>query len=418
LWPLLHHQTVPLRDTAGNLVYRVNIAKDGEVPEYRVLAAADVLHVKLGGFTSLTGVSVIEAAKNTIGLSIAATKSASRIFSNGSVPPLALINKSPMEMAPAAKTKAREDWETLMANGNAHRIAILDSDFEIQKLGYSQEESQWLQTRQLSMEAICGLFRVPSHMLNAGTAKVTNSNMQEQNALFFGDCLKSYCVRIAAEYTHKLLSDADKVAYEFDWDTSEMLMPDYASKASYYTAAINGGWLSRAEVRFDFALDPVDGEGLSKYTVPVNQMASSLLLSTEPTLVAPDGSAQPDADELNAPGPGGNDAQPALRRALRNYGPSYSRLIVDAIRRVTSGESSTRAFGPIVESIADSAAQAADVETNAQRMSDYPTKLESRSTKWTVDQAETIAADELRKVVKHFVFGSFEDAAQDVVANV
>ena len=163
LWPLNPHQVTPLRDMQGNLVYRVNVAQDGEPAEYKVLDKADVLHVRLFGFTGLTGISVIDMQRQAIGLAIGQNRHAARLFKNSSVPALALINKSPLAMSPVDKVKAREDWETLQTGASQHRIAILDADFDIKQLGLTNEQSQFLQSRQLSIEEIAGIFKVPSH---------------------------------------------------------------------------------------------------------------------------------------------------------------------------------------------------------------------------------------------------------------
>jgi hypothetical protein len=68
-----------------------------------------------------------------------------------------------------------------------------------------------------------------------------------------------------------------------------------------------------------------------------------------------------------------------------------------------------------LESIADLTADTAGVEPDTQRMIDHLTKLETRAGKWTADNAETIAPDELRKAVRAFVFGAHEQAAKVVL---
>ena len=74
LWPLNPHQVTPLRNQAGQLVYRVNVAPDGETADYVVLDKADCLHVRLFGFTGLTGISVIDMQRQAIGLAIGQVK--------------------------------------------------------------------------------------------------------------------------------------------------------------------------------------------------------------------------------------------------------------------------------------------------------------------------------------------------------
>jgi hypothetical protein len=100
------------------------------------------------------------------------------------------------------------------------------------------------------------------------------------------------------------------------------------------------------------------------------------------------------------------------RTALANYGAAYNALMVDGIRRVTGGEPAARVFGPLLEAIQDSVSGTVGVEPDSARLVEYLTRLETRTAKWTVDNAATIAADELRKAVRAFIFGAHEDKAK------
>ena len=108
-----------------------------------------------------------------------------------------------------------------------------------------------------------------------------------------------------------------------------------------------------------------------------------------------------------------DDTTDATSRSLKT---AFSRLMVDAVRRVTSGEPSTRALGALLESIQDSVSTTVGVEPDSTRLVDYLTRLESRAAKWTADSdVETIASDEMRRALKAFVFGAHEDRAKVVL---
>jgi HK97 family phage portal protein len=408
LWPLNPHQVTPLRDMQGNLVYRVNVAQDGEPAEYKVLDKADVLHVRLFGFTGLTGISVIDMQRQAIGLAIGQNRHAARLFKNSSVPALALINKSPLAMSPVDKVKAREDWETLQTGASQHRIAILDADFDIKQLGLTNEQSQFLQSRQLSIEEIAGIFKVPSHLIGVST-RITNSNMEQQNISYLTNCLVPYLTRIEREVQIKLLPKNSRMKkFVVEFDTSSLLRGDSAAQAAWYTAGVNGGWMNPAEVRHQIGLNPAPEEaGLTQWRVPVNYMSSELLIDQQ----------APETNPMPEPVTDGDDKPVTAqeRSALRQYGLSYGRLFVDAVRKTAEGANVSQTFGPLLESIADLTADTAGVEPDTQRMIDHLTKLETRAGKWTADNAETIAPDELRKAVRAFVFGAHEQAAKVVL---
>lgn len=312
-------------------------------------------------------------------------------------------------MSPESKISARSDWETLQTGSNQHRLAILDADFDIKQLGLTNEQSQFLQSRQLSIEEICGIFKVPSHMVGVST-RITNSNMQEQNALYLQNCLVPYLTRIEREVQIKLLPKTSRMRkFVVEFQTDMLLRGNSDQQAAWYTAGVNGGWMNPAEIRHQIGLNPAPEEaGLTQWRVPVNYMSSELLIDQQ----------VPETNPMPEPVTGGDDKPVTAqeRSALRQYGLSYGRLFVDAVRKVAGGSNVSQTFGPLLESIAELTASEAGVETNAQRMVDTLTALEKRSQQWTAADAENIGAQTLKYAIRKLVFGAHEDRAKVVLS--
>jgi HK97 family phage portal protein len=401
LWPLLPTQCEPMRDDSGALVYKVNVGKDGQQPDYKYLPKEQVLHTRLFSFTGLKGFSPIEMQKNLIGLSIAQVKNAAILFSNANIPALVLKNKSPLPMEPEGKTKAREDWSALQSGSNTHRIAVLDSDFDIEKLGFTAEESQWLESQQLSIERIASLWRVPAHLVGS-TAKVTNSNMVEQNAMFVSECLRAYMVNICQELAFKLLTPAEQLQFEFEFCTEDLLLGTYADKAEYFTAAINGGWMSPAECRADLGL-PKAGPELAAFRVPINIGNANLLLK------APEAPESDDVDNDASAIPDSN-----MRAALRNYGASYLPLFRNAIRSVIEGGNVTQAFGPVLESIA------ASVTVDVASVVPILGKFEKRAKDWKLEgvDIDKKAIEAMKTALQALIFAAKEAQAKTLLQEI
>jgi HK97 family phage portal protein len=141
LWPLNPRLTRAIRLPNGDLAYQT---QDGEVGgSNRVIQAANMLHVPLMSYDGIVGLSPIQQAARALGLAAGAEKYGSRIFANGAVPMVAI--KTNAKVKPEDKTKMRADWESLQTGSNQHRVAILDQDTSIEKLGITPEESQFLQ---------------------------------------------------------------------------------------------------------------------------------------------------------------------------------------------------------------------------------------------------------------------------------
>jgi HK97 family phage portal protein len=412
LWPLLVEQTTPMRDQTGKLVYRVNVAPDGSPAEYKILQKEDCLHGKLFGFNGLTGVDPITLHANAIGYNIAAGKYAGRFLKNSATPALALVNKSDLPLAPEAKTKMREDWSALQSADQTHRIAILDRDFELKQLSVTPEQAQFLQSREFSRTELCGIWRMPEHMISS-LSRITNSNLQVSQIQFLTETLRPYLTKIELECQIKLLPrDSRFRSYEIQFDTSELLRGDSAAQSAWYAAGIEYGYMSPAEVRAEIGLNPAPPEaGLAIYRTPLNYGNSAILVGQ--TAESMSGKVD-DSDGID------NNAKPALPTenvgaALGNYTTSYGKLFVDGVRRVAAGESIATVFTPLLDSIYDHVTTTAGAKPDTARMVEFVTKLEARSHQWTADNAKSIGADELRKVVRTFVFSSFEKKAAEVL---
>lgn len=417
LWQLNPHQVTVQRNQAGSLVYRVNVNPEGETPRFAVLDKADILHFRLFGMNGITGISPVDMQRQVIGLGIGQTKHAARLFRNGSVPSLALINKAPQPISPTDKTKMREDWETLQTGANTHRVAILDNDFDIKTLGLTAEQSQFLQSRAFTLEQLCGVFKVPSNMVGS-QAKATHANLEQQQILFLTQCLVPYLVRIENEIKVKLLPrDSRFRNYVAEWDTSLLLRGDSASQAAWYTAGVQGGWLSPAEVRHLVGFNPAPAEaGLNVYRVPVNyQNAAMLIGQTRP--VTQNATASPndptaDDEPLALPDADGDPDPAEERTALRQYGRAYLPLFTNAVRNVVNGGNLTQTFGPLIESVCELTASQAGTDANLTRLISYLSRLENRAAAWKSETAEQSASEELQRAVRAFVFGSHEDKAE------
>lgn len=337
------------------------------------------------------------AQRQALGLGIAQVKSAARFHKNSSVPAIAIINNDPLPISPTDRTKMREDWETLQTGENKFRVAILDHGFQVQQLSLTAEQAQFIQSRQMSTEDICSIWKVPSNLISQ-THAATHSNLEQQLTNLLTLCLTPYLVRIEREIQIKLLPRNSRVRrYTVEFDTSMYLRGDLASQTSFYLAGITGGWYSPADVRHKLGENVVPAEaGLNVYRTPVNYMSAALLVNQQ----APETEPMPEPIEDNA-------ASVNERAAIRQYGAAYLGLMTDAIRRTVNGEPAVRCVGPILESISEVTEM-----SDRQPMVDYLSQLETRATTWTSENAEQMAAEELRRAVRCFVFAAKEQEAR------
>jgi HK97 family phage portal protein len=273
LWPLNPRLTRAIRLPNGDLAYQT---QDGEVGgSNRVIKSQDMLHVPLMSYDGIVGLSPIQQAARALGLAAGAEKYGSRIFANGAVPMVAI--KTNAKVKAEDKTKMRSDWESLQSGGNQHRVAILDQDMSIEKLGITPEESQFLQTRVHQRSDICAIFRVPVHMAGS-EQKLSNSNVEQMNLSFIVDTLRPILSRIEAEIVKKLLPHEPGVASTLtvQFDLSERQRGDTAAQVSLIACGRQWGVLSANDGRRILGL-PAGGVEDDALMVPINMMSPSRL---------------------------------------------------------------------------------------------------------------------------------------------
>jgi HK97 family phage portal protein len=316
-WPLRPELTCPVRLPDGSIGYRTT---DGD-QKPRLLASKDVLHFLGISTCGLIGVSPISAARQAIGLARAAERYGSTLFRNSAVPAVALTTSG--KLKPEDKVRMRTDWELLQSGNNQHRIAVLDQDLKIEKLGISAEDSQFLETRNYQRADIAAIFRIAPHLVGS-TEKITNSNLVQENLQLVTQTLRPWLSRFEAELRRKVLSTLPG-NYDVEFDTTELTRGDAVAESAALTAGVNGGWLCPAEARHELNLNPGPA-CLSVYRVPVNYQNAETLLTTQSIQDEPVG------------------AKPAIpteteRSLLSGYKTVYLRMFKDAVSRIAKQKS-------------------------------------------------------------------------------
>ena len=264
-----------MRLPTGRLAYKTS---DGETNgQSRIIDAADVLHVPLFSRDGVVGLSPIQQARQSIGLARAAERFGSRFFANYATPSVAIKTEATVDSL--TKQKMRNDWEANQSGKNTHRVAILDQGLEIQQLGISQADAQFLETRMYTRSDLAAIFRCPVHMVG-DTTKLSNANTENMNLSFVTDTLRLYLSRIEREIERKLLHPVAGRRSEFvvEFDVSERLRGDFSSSMSGYAIGRQWGWLSANDVRRTMGLNE-GGADLDVYVSPLNMQDANLLLA-------------------------------------------------------------------------------------------------------------------------------------------
>jgi HK97 family phage portal protein len=264
LWPLRPDRTIPFRDAAKRLKYKIRLPGGKDV----VLDAGRVFHIPAFGFNGLYGYSPIAKARGAIGLAMAAEKFGSKTFANNARP--GMYFSHPSEMSPDAQENFRKSWEEKhLGLDNAQRLAILEEGLEIKTVGFPPEDIQFLETRKFQRTQICAIFRMKPHKI-ADLSDATYSNIEHQGVEYTIDTIRPWAIRWEQTVALKLLDTRERQEYYAEHLIDALLRGDSKSRAEALAIQRSWGALSADEWRELENRNPLpDGEGQT-YLSPTN----------------------------------------------------------------------------------------------------------------------------------------------------
>lgn len=305
LWPLAPNCTKPIRGDDGLIRYEHRPLETGEA---RIIQPANILHIPGLSFDGLAGYSVLDVARESLGLSKAQDKYGSKFFANGAHLHGTLETDAPLGNEAYEQTKKAwsEGYEGL---DNAHKTAILDNGLKYKAIGLPNRDAQWLESRKFQITEIARWLNIPPHKLRELT-NATFSNIEHQNIEWVVDTLRPWLIRFEQEYRRKLFRDKSLyVEHQIDG----LLRGDATARKEMYQAGRQWGWLSANDVRDLENLNPIDEGDI--YLTPANMQDASRI-NEQPEPVAPV-APEETATEQAARGLVKNEAH-RIRQALKS----------------------------------------------------------------------------------------------------
>lgn len=294
----------------GRLRYQIRQA-DGSQKPYN---QEDIFHLRGLSTDGVKGVSVIDYARDSMGMTLAAEQYGGRFFRNDSRPGGVL--RTQQKLSEKAAERLKTSWEAAHAAGNQNRVAVLEEGLEWQQVGITPEAAQFLGTREFQAEDVCRWFRVPPHMVGL-TSKSTSwgSGIEQMSIGFVTYTLLPWLTRWRQAVERSLILAPD--TYFADFIVEGLLRGDVDSRYRAYATGRQWGWLSVNDIRRLENMNPVDNGDI--YLQPMNMTPAGMEL------------AAVDAPPLQANGHGENGAEVFARK-------HYQLLADEAAGRVVRKE--------------------------------------------------------------------------------
>lgn len=228
-----------------------------------VLSQREVLHIRGLSRDGVTGVSVLEWARESLGGAIAVQDHGNRLWANGANPGIVL--KHPSRLSDEAFKRLKQSWaDTYESTGSAGKTAIIEEGMGIERLAMTSQDAQFIESRKFSRSEIAGLMRVPPHMIG-DLERATFSNIEHQDLAFVKHSLRPWLVRWEQALARDLFRQPDLFP---EHNIDGLARGDLKSRYEAYAIGRNWGWLSVNDIRARENLNPIeDGD---EYLRPLN----------------------------------------------------------------------------------------------------------------------------------------------------
>jgi HK97 family phage portal protein len=323
LIPLAPDRVKVTQDPSGRLVYEYTPV--GGVPQ--PISQENILHVRGMTLDGISGMSVLQFAKNTVGSSMAQERHCATLFGKGAIPPFWISRPKASRWTDDAVKNFRRNWRRIQAGPeNAANPPILQDDMELHALQINNRDLQFIEGRNLNAGEICSFFGVhPSLVFRSEETANNNEEIAQQFKIF---TLGPLGTRFEQAIDRDLLAE-DDIFCRFNYDS--LTRATMRERYEAHNIAVQGGWKLINEVRRDEDLNPLEGGDEPRF--PMNM---------QPAGGAPDQIEQGGQPGRGQPKPSNEptalDYSPVVPQRTADIDNCFAVLIREAAHRIAASE--------------------------------------------------------------------------------
>ena len=248
--------------------------KDDWTVEYKVnfksgvqtLTQDEIWHVRLFTLDGLNGLNPIAYARQALGLGQAMDAHAAKLFTNGAV--TSGVLRTEQQLTDEAFGRLKEDFQGQhMGVANAYKPMILEMGLDWKPISLNAQDTQFIESKKLTEAQICGLIRVPPHLV-ASMEKMTLNNIEHMGMSFVNYSLVPIMTRIEHRIQVGLLNEKDRLTHYAKFNAGALMRGDLKGRYESYGKGIQWGILSPNDCRELEDENPREGGDI--YLTPMN----------------------------------------------------------------------------------------------------------------------------------------------------
>lgn len=275
LWPIDPASCNPDRDSRGRVVYDCAQGSGSNL----LLNADNVFHVRGPSRDGIRGYSVIEMAKESISLGLAAEAFGAGFLGNGGFPGLIISNDGTAKLDDDGVRNLKSTFNKAHKGARkSGKVEYLSKGLKAEPVGISPQDMQCIELMKFTILQMCRFFRIPPHKL-ADLEKAAHTNIEAQNIEFVTDSIMPLVGRAENEANFRLLSANDARKYYTKLNVMGILRGDSKARAEYFKVLYGMGVLSIDEIRDFEDFDLLGGDVGNLRMVPVNMTTPERMIS-------------------------------------------------------------------------------------------------------------------------------------------
>lgn len=266
LWPLVPWRVRTARTERGGLMYMVKLpGSSNEVP----IPPERMLHFRGFSRNGILGDDVVQRMRESLGLTIAAERSAAAFFGNGAQP--AGVLQTDNALSEGAFQRLRKERDNMHGGvENWHRLAILEEGISWQQISTDPEKAQLIETRKFQVTEVARILNLPPHVLK-DLERSTFSNIEHQGLELVTYSLRPWAVRLEQVYEKRLLLPRERRTHLIRHNLEGFLRGDMQGRFQAYATGRQWGWYSANDIREKEDENPIGPEG-DIYMAPINML--------------------------------------------------------------------------------------------------------------------------------------------------
>lgn len=238
------------------VIYQIRYPNGGLVD----VPSTDLWHFKGPSWNGWEALSLLNLARNAIGLSIAAERFGSQFFGNGARPSGIISPENGQTFSAEQATSARDSWMAAMGGAGQLGIAFLNG-LKYQAISTVPEEAQFNETRAAQVVEICRAFRVNPVMVMQHDKAATYASSEQMFLSHLVHTLGPWFARFMQSADKALLTPAERRdGLHFHLDDRGLMRGSAKDRADYHGLALQNGWATVNEVRAIEGMEPFEGD--------------------------------------------------------------------------------------------------------------------------------------------------------------